>query len=270
MDSPGRVSRPPFGGTGQPTGGNQYNMTPAGHFHPEISVPGVLQTQQTPVPIPQPPHSSMTPQVAIRPVQYQQQQQGYAQNFVSAHAQPGPAIVPQSTANPAGPNYNQQQFHSRSQFTANSLSSPSATNAYNPPRPPEVYTLPDNINEALSEQIRSNFQHDASARVLFFSGPPLDRAHKGLSPQSSGLGHSIRYLNGREEWLAERNRKRKAGEGVQQLSSKKADLSGRSRNTAKDYVDQAAHAVSQWCQRLGETTAEWEREAGLEGWIKPV
>ncbi|KAH6608847.1 hypothetical protein Trco_002193 [Trichoderma cornu-damae] len=55
-------------------------------------------------------------------------------------------------------------------------------NMYNPPRPPEVYTLPDNINETLPATVRREFQHDDYGRVLFFSAAPLDRSCNGLSP----------------------------------------------------------------------------------------
>jgi chromatin structure-remodeling complex subunit RSC1/2 len=144
-------------------------------------------------------------------------------------------------------------------------------NAYNPPRPPEVYTLPDNINEAFAPEVRKSFQHDDAGRILFFTAPPLERPHKGISSSSAGLGHSVKYLAGRKEWLAEREKKRKERDetGAQALSKKPA--ADAQDSAANGFVAQAIDAMDQWFQHFDQDTQKWEKETGLEGWrAKPV
>lgn len=141
-------------------------------------------------------------------------------------------------------------------------------NMYNPPRPPEVYTLPDNIQEQLPEQVRQNFQHDTSGRVLFFTAPPLDRPHKGISEESIGLGHSAKYLAGRKEWLAERERKRKQRDESQaEESRKQVDAALKhTKDLEQEAVSQATNAMASWLQHFDQETAQWEKEVGLQGW----
>ena len=147
-----------------------------------------------------------------------------------------------------------------------------AHNVYNPPRPPEVYTLPDNVNEVLPPEIRENFQQDAVGRVLFFTAPPLDRSHKGMAPPSADLGHSIKYLAGRQQWLAERERKRKErDEEVTAAKSAKRKLGDevRSQDAAHMLVPQAIGAMDKWFQRFDQDTEQWIQTAGLAGWRRP-
>jgi chromatin structure-remodeling complex subunit RSC1/2 len=141
-------------------------------------------------------------------------------------------------------------------------------NAYNPPRPPEVYTLPDNLNDALPPDIRHGFQHDEAGRVLFFTAPPLERPHKGLSATSAGLGHSVKYLAGREEWLASRERKRKERDERETLSSHKRSASAEAETEASigDFVNQAVGAMDRWFERFDQDTRQWEKDTGLAGW----
>lgn len=139
---------------------------------------------------------------------------------------------------------------------------------YNPPRPPEVYTLHDNLNEALPAEIRQAFQHDSNGRVLFFTAPPLDRLHKGVSHESAGLGHSVKYLAGRKEWLAEREKKRKErDEQGSQSSQKCLEAHGEAtRQTKEDVVSQASDAMAKWLEHFDEDTEKWTKETGLGGW----
>lgn len=148
----------------------------------------------------------------------------------------------------------------------NGLSQP---NAYNPPRPPEVYTLPDNVNEALTPELRHQFHHDANGRVLFFTAPPLDRSNNGLSSTSAGLGHSAKYLAGREEWLAERKRKREEREA--ETNGLRASEHNTSKHTPastnpEGITFQATEALDEYFRRFNTDTEKWGRETGLEGW----
>ena len=85
-----------------------------------------------------------------------------------------------------------------------------SSNAYNPPRPPEVFTIADDeINRSIPEQVRNQFQRDETGRVLFFTAPPGQLENNGLTKRGAALGHTSRYLDGLDEWRAERERKRK-------------------------------------------------------------
>ncbi|KAK5993136.1 Chromatin structure-remodeling complex subunit RSC1 [Cladobotryum mycophilum] len=138
--------------------------------------------------------------------------------------------------------------------------------------PPEVYTLPENINDALPAEVRQSFQRDTTGKVLFFTTPPLDRPTHGLSPASAGLGHSIKYLAGREAWLAEREKKRKERGDTAKNSSGEADNGDETSHglPADAVASKAVQAVEEWTQHLDEETERWEKDAGLEGWRNSV
>ncbi|KAI0879833.1 uncharacterized protein GGS22DRAFT_176643 [Annulohypoxylon maeteangense] len=94
-------------------------------------------------------------------------------------------------------------------------------NAYNPPRPVEVYHLDDALNDKIPTEVREQFQRDEAGRVLFFTQPPLDRPHRGLSAESATLGHSVRYLADRAREVEDRRAKRKARDELRQQEEKK-------------------------------------------------
>lgn len=135
-------------------------------------------------------------------------------------------------------------------------------NMYNPPRPPEVYTLPDNVNETLPATVRREFQHDESGRVLFFSAAPLDRSCSGLSPLSAGLGHSAKYLAGRGKWLAEREMKRKDRDELLHSLREKLRCTEQQPDESPA-VSQAAHAMELFFQHLGQETERLKDDVGL-------
>lgn len=244
-----------------------------------------MHHHQTPVPIPhQPLHVAVPPpHMAMRPMQYQHshphqpqhQQPGYAQNYPPAYPQSpaATALHHQPMANPLAASYSQAPLApaARTPFVPAAGNTAPHANVYNPPRPPEVYTLPDNVNEALPPPLRQGFQHDGAGRVLFFTAPPLDRSHKGLSPRSAALGHSVKYLAGREAWLAERDRKRKDRDeaGKHGASHKRVALdTDHSPELADVVISHAAGAINKWFQRLDQETQGWRRDAGLDGWRK--
>jgi chromatin structure-remodeling complex subunit RSC1/2 len=72
------------------------------------------------------------------------------------------------------------------------LPSASSANAYNPPRPVEVYHLSDSANATIPYDIRAQFHRDEHDRVLFFTAPPLDVSP--IPESAKTLGHSVRYL----------------------------------------------------------------------------
>lgn len=240
---------------------NQYQaVTPAAASH-------ILQ--QTPVPIPQPPQASMSTQSSVRPGQFQQPQQqsqpsDFAQNFASTVSQPTtPFPQHQVSSTQSSVHYSQQ----RPQYNASTTGNTPPINIYNPPRPPEVYTLPEHINDALHGQIRENFQHDGAGRVLFFTGPPLDRPHKHFSPQSAGIGHSTRYLAGRDAWLKDREKKRKRRfEAKSDTVGRPMTSFGAAEGIRDTTADEANEALNRWFSALHDRTSEWQQTAGLQGW----
>ena len=232
-------------------------------------------TLQTPVPIPQHHQTVASPQQSIQQLQYQQQQQQqhrfpphYQQNFT----QP-PAVAlhhQQSTANQMASSFSQVPLPQTNRLQYNPTPGQSAhhNNAYNPPRPPEVYTLGDNINDNLPRSLRQSFQTDSDGRVLFFTVPPLDRPHKGIAPESSALGHSAEYLAGRQEWLADRERKRKErDEQKRDEASKRAavDVADARQSTNTMFLE-ATGALGKWFQAMDEDTERWVDDVGVREW----
>ena len=261
-----RKAQPTFSGLGPSPSPAQYSVSATGHIQQTAPFVAGHTIQQTPVPIPQPPQTVSSPQVAMRPMQYHQQQPqqgGYAQNIAPTYGQQG-ATFTQPTTNSSAIQYN-QQLQGRGQLGAAAGSVANPANVYNPPRPPEVYTLPDNINDALHPEIRQGFQHDSGGRVLFFGGPPLDRPHKRLSPQSAMLGHSIKYLAGREAWLVEREKKRRRRDELKPVCSEISVSPDRNPADRRDNpATQAANALGQWFQRFNEEFIEQRHLPGLE------
>lgn len=72
------------------------------------------------------------------------------------------------------------------------ITSSSSANAYNPPRPIEVYRLSDNANASIPPDIRAQFHRDEQDHILFFTAPPLDVPR--IPGAAKKLGHSIKYL----------------------------------------------------------------------------
>ena len=67
-------------------------------------------------------------------------------------------------------------------------------NAYNPPKPAEVYILSNTANDDIPDEMRKLLHTDEKGRVLFFHNAPLNRPAHALAPDSQHLGHSLRYL----------------------------------------------------------------------------
>jgi len=96
-------------------------------------------------------------------------------------------------------------------------------NAYNPPRPVEVYHLSDAANLSIPEDIREQFHRDEHGHVLFFTTPPLDT----LPPVKHGeaVGHSVRYLAAkakRDEAIKKKRKREQDAFEEQKSSTKKA------------------------------------------------
>ncbi|RYP15337.1 hypothetical protein DL765_005771 [Monosporascus sp. GIB2] len=139
-------------------------------------------------------------------------------------------------------------------------------NAYNPPRPIEVYQLDDALNARIPHDIREQFQCDSSGHVLFFTQPPLDRAHRGMSNESAGLGHSVRYLADRAREVEDRGAKRKARDELrrEEEMKRKAAESEVAERDRKALMELAGDMFAGWIK-----TMDRENEmlkVAYEGW----
>ena len=147
----------------------------------------------------------------------------------------------------------------------------SGTNVYNPPRAPEVYTLPDNMDAAIPPEVRSRFHRDGYGRVLFFTAPSVQRLpENGVAAEYAGLGHSVRYLNGLEAFREERRRKRKERDEAEAESArKKAAVEAQDRDEAsrsllgltQDSIRDFVEWVDKGNQLLYDNLGDWERKA---------
>ncbi|KAH9904583.1 hypothetical protein F4778DRAFT_770478 [Xylariomycetidae sp. FL2044] len=182
------------------TGHAPPQMPPTPHYQPHQQPHQPAQAYNgypsqysaTPVPVPHQPHH-LPPQQMNSPMPgYDTSQQRLA-----------PSPVRNSIAPMPSPGVHQQ------------------ANVWNPPRPVEVYQLDDAMNAKIPEHVREQFQRDESGRVLFFTQPPLDRAHPGLANESASLGHSVRYLADRAREVSDRRAKRKARDELRKEEEKK-------------------------------------------------
>ncbi|KAI1454643.1 hypothetical protein F4805DRAFT_438903 [Annulohypoxylon moriforme] len=155
------------------------------------------QYSTTPIPIPHQPHQPHQPHHAP-PHQMNSPMPGYDPSHRLAPSPARPSMA--ATPGPSG--------HAQA-------------NAYNPPRPVEVYHLDDALNDKIPAEVREQFLHDEAGRVLFFTQPPLDRPHRGLSAESATLGHSVRYLADRAREIEDRRAKRKARDELRQAEENK-------------------------------------------------
>jgi chromatin structure-remodeling complex subunit RSC1/2 len=123
-------------------------------------------------------------------------------------------------------------------------------NAYNPPRPIEVYKLDDATNASIPADVREQFLQDEAGNVLFFTQPPLDRAHRGVSRDSADLGHSVRYLADRAREVEDRRAKRKARDEMRkEKERKRLALELEAVQVAKQQqMDSAAKILLGWAQ----------------------
>ncbi|KAM7196321.1 hypothetical protein V8F33_006230 [Rhypophila sp. PSN 637] len=148
-----------------------------------------------------------------------------------------------------------------------------AGNVYNAPRPPEVYTLAEEVDAAIGEDVRKQFQRDEQGRVLFFTAPPLKRPSNGVAEQYAGLGHSVSHLANINQIREERRRKRKERDdalAMEQAANKKQaslEAEARKKETEAEQKAQAElieNAILGWCAGMNQGTQLIEESLG--GW----
>ncbi|KAL1889603.1 hypothetical protein Cpir12675_005725 [Ceratocystis pirilliformis] len=156
-----------------------------------------------------------------------------------------PQMPPQSQPQPL-----QQQLPMQPRTPMPMAPAPVVAQSHPPPSRFEVYTLSDEANEKIPKSLSKNFHTDDQGRILFFATPPLARAHAGKSLHAAALGHSARYLSGREEWLEERERKRKARDKAlkEKANKDRASRQAEVEEQTNQATDLTASIISKWCQ----------------------
>ncbi|KAI1340651.1 hypothetical protein F5Y15DRAFT_414965 [Xylariaceae sp. FL0016] len=224
--------------------------------------------------MPQTPHYQPHPQ---QQVQHQHQHQHHApayNGYPSQYQAPVPMAhqphhAPPPMTQPLGYDPSQRMVPSPVRNTTVPVPSPSVhpqVNAYNPPRPVEVYKLDDAMNAKIPEEIRSQFLQDETSSVLFFTKPPLDRPHLGISKEHAHLGHSIRYLADRAREIEDRRAKRKArDEAREEEDNKRRALEQEAAEKQKqDKIGAAAEVFAGWVQGIQRETEKLDTVYG--GW----
>lgn len=137
-------------------------------------------------------------------------------------------------------------------------------NAYNPPRPVEVYTLSDAANEAIPEDVRKVYHRDEQGRVLFFTAPSSE--HHELGKESAGLAHSAKYLDGLDEWRKEREEKRRARDEArdEEVRKRKAAEEESEKKREEAAVERAAGLLTGYFEAHEATTKRIRVDMGLE------
>ncbi|KAI2634542.1 hypothetical protein GGS21DRAFT_539364 [Xylaria nigripes] len=140
------------------------------------------------------------------------------------------------------------------------------TNTYTPPRPIEVYKLDPATNASIPTNIREQFLQDEAGDILFFTQPPLDREHRGLSNESAELGHSLRYLADRAREVQDRRAKRKARDEMRKEEEKKRlALEKEAAELEKqEQIDSAAKILLGWAQSIQDEAEVLK--ASYDGW----
>lgn len=119
----------------------------------------------------------------------------------------------------------------------------------------EVYTLSEQANASIPQDIRAQFQTDEKGRVLFFTAPPLNVAQP-LTKDGTALGHSAAYLAARarrEQAKAEKRSAVAAGATQREDAAKKARLDEEQRLGAA-VAQLGARAVRALGDQLAATT----------------
>lgn len=173
----------PQGSYGQQFAPSRPSASPAPALVHHSSYGSHSSTHQTSVP--------PTPQAAPHA-------SSYSSHYSSASTLPTASIPhPSQTPNPLAA---YDTYRSSVPTPSNRASLPipasSNSNAYNPPRPVEVYHLSDGANGSIPADIREQFHRDEHGRVLFFTAPPLDVSPVPEATKKK-FGHSLKYLAAR-------------------------------------------------------------------------
>ena len=186
----------------------------------------------------------------------------------NAYNQYAPATTPVTQQPNPLATYNHYQSSHNASRPAPPLSTSHTThaNAYNPPRPTEVYTLAEAANSSIPADIRAQFHHDEYGKVIFFTAPPLDVDPVPEDVQS--LGHSLRYLADKARHKEEDEKKRRAREfelesaAIERLKRVKHDDEGK-----ENWIrDQKLTSLKTWAASMEKRTDELYQQLHGEDW----
>ena len=179
------------------------------------------------------------------------------------HHQPLPPHQP--------PHQPHQQLPPQQHHQPQTIVPPPVPNGYIPPRATsEAFVLPEAIDSTIPESLRKHYHRDDKGRVLFFTAPSVGHGSKAddnvrAAPEYAGLGHSVRYLNGLEQFREERRLKRKARD--EQLAAEQkeaaAQLAAEREAAAAQLYSAAGEALGGFVQWMNEgTRLMFEAETG--------
>ncbi|KAH7369930.1 hypothetical protein BKA65DRAFT_8698 [Rhexocercosporidium sp. MPI-PUGE-AT-0058] len=164
-------------------------------------------------------------------------------------------------------NYNNYQGSSTAPRPAAPVSNMHTPHAvYHPPRPIEVYTLPEMAHSAIPADIRAQFHHDEYGRVIFYTTPPLDV--NPIPQDKQNLGHSLKYLADKARRKEEDDTKRKARTAEletaagERLKRMKTSVEGR----FNWIVAQKLDALSRWNLDMENGTDEMYKQLHGDNW----
>ncbi|KAF4631197.1 hypothetical protein G7Y89_g6930 [Cudoniella acicularis] len=141
-----------------------------------------------------------------------------------------------------------------------------SSNAYNPPRTPEVYTLSESANLSIPADIRSQFHQDEYGKVLFFTVPPNDV--NPVPEDKRTLNHSLRYLADKARHKEEETKKRNAREADLEAEAKEKFKRMKEDAEAKKQrlVDQKVVQIATWVKKMDKGTDELFQDLHGENW----
>lgn len=188
-----------------------------------------------------------------------QAQSGYQYNN-----SPTPVVLQQNP--PANYNHYQGSHTAPRPAASGSHHHSSGGAVYNPPRAVEVYTLGEPANSAIPADIRAQFHHDESGKVIFYTAPPLD-IHP-VPREKQTLGHSLRYLADKARSKEEDEKKRKAR--AIELEAAASERLKRLKTDTDDRADwimiQKLNTLAQWNAEMERGTDELYQKLHAENW----
>lgn len=189
------------------------------------------------------------------------------------HFQPQGSYQHSSTSTPVTQqpnslaNYNHYQGSStapRPAAPSSNLHTPHAI--YHPPRPIEVYTLPEMAHSAIPADIRAQFHHDEYGRVIFYTTPPLDI--NPIPQDKQDLGHSLKYLADKARLKEEDEKKRKARTADLEIAAgeKLKRMKANSEGRATWIVSQQVEALGKWKRDMDSGTDDMYKQLYDDNW----
>lgn len=146
------------------------------------------------------------------------------------------------------------------------MSHGSHTNAYNPPRQSEIYTLSETANSAIPADVRSQFHRDDYGKILFFTSPPLNV--DPLPQKSQFIGHSLRYLadKARNKEADEKKRKARVARLEEEAQERAKRVKAEEQSMTEILLERKAKALGKWTADMEKGTDALYEHLHGENW----